>query len=250
MTAPPRDWAAYVFYVNRPDLLRRSLECFPDLWDDTTIVDNSAEGLPILDLTWPAARPPHTQFPRQWRPPVPLHYSQSVNWMLADALRKRRRLIVHFHADALSAHPDAVAQLLARARADLAASHRVCCWYTFHDILWAINTAALADIGGCDTRFHDYFCDGDLRVRWERAGWVRAQADVSGITHEGSATINSDPRRGWENGHTFPHYSALFKAKFGGEPGRETFSHPYGDARMDWRPVEAAPARKDDGDDC
>lgn len=232
-----RDWAAYCFFVNRPDLLTRALNCFPDLWDDCTIVDNSAEGAPVLDLAWPKDRDRGRDFPRWWRPPVPLHYSQSINWMLADAQRKQKPLILHFHADALSTNPAAVSTLLAAARADLAAGKRACCWYTFHDILWAISTVALADIGGCDTRFHDYFCDGDLRVRWERSGWQRVQAEVPGITHEGSATIKSDERRNWENGHTFQHYSALFRAKFGGDPGHEIYDHPYGDPRLDWRPI-------------
>lgn len=231
-----RDWAAYVFVVNRPDLLKRALDCFPDLWDDCTIIDNSQDGIPVLDLTWPSDRPSYTDFPRFYRPPVPLTYSQSMNWMLADAQRKNRTLIAHFHSDTFSTNPDAVSQLLTRARADLAEGRRVCCWYTLHDLLWIINTAALADIGGCDTHFHDYFTDGDLRMRWELAGWTRVNSGVEGISHEGSATINSDPKLQFINSRTFNFYGALYAAKWGGGPGEERFTHPWNNPALDLRP--------------
>ena len=75
------DFAAYVFFVNRPDLLQRAVDAFPQLQDDLTIIDNSPEY--IRDMPFGVSA---------YRPPVPFSYTQSMNFMLKDAIRARQGL--------------------------------------------------------------------------------------------------------------------------------------------------------------
>lgn len=220
------DFAAYTFYVNRPDLLRRAVEAFPALWPELTVVDNSGYGI-------------DTELPDSvsvFRPPVPLLYSQSMNWMLADAQRKKVDVIAHFHSDADSTNPTAAQELLDYARRDLATGLPRACWWTYYDILWAINVKALADIGGCDTHFRDYFTDQDLKRRWHLADWETHNTHIQGISHEGSATINSDTKLREINARLFTLYGAIYCAKWGGGAGEEVFIHPFNNPELDLRP--------------
>lgn len=235
------DYAAYVFYVNRPELLDRAIKCFPHLHSELIVVDNSSgEGVErdLYDAGFidTAAFVSENHGRHSFRPPVPMTYSQACNWMLKDAQRKGASLILHFHSDAHSTNPNAVQELLAIARKDKAEGKRVCCWYTLHDILWCINVEALADIGGCDTNFFSYFTDNDLSRRWELAGWTRVNSGVEGISHAGSATINSDPKLKCAVGRIFPLQGKLYELKWGGEPGKEKFTHPYGYQEFDLKP--------------
>ena len=213
------DFAAYCFYVNRPGLIRRAIDAFPDLWPELTVVDNSdkANYLAAVDID-PAA---------VFIPPVPLTYAQSMNWMLKDALSRGKKLILHFHSDAATTNPNAVSELLAYARRDLAEGKRRACWWTFYDILWAINVEAFLDIGGCDPLFPSYFTDQDLKRRWHLRGWETIDTHIQGMSHEGSATINSDPKLQCENGRTFKWQATLYFEKWGGEPGHEVYIAPW-----------------------
>ena len=209
------DFAAYVFYVNRPDLIRRAVGSFTDLLKDMTVVDNSV----IPDFL------PHTR--PVFRPPVPLSYTQSMNWMLADATRRGKDFIIHFHSDATSTNPDAVSQLLDYARRMKAEGRRWGCLWTFYDILWAINPVAMNDIGGWDTNFAAYFSDNDIKRRLNLAEWETIDTNIRGMSHEGSATLKSDRRLEFLNGQTFPLYQQYYYAKWGGGPGEERFSIPF-----------------------
>ncbi len=209
------DFAAYVFYVNRPDLLARSVCSFPELSDDLTIVDNSAVNVPS------------TVFGKAFKPPVPLSYTQSMNWMLKDATERGKDFIIHFHSDATSSNSKAVLELLDYCRRMKAEGRRWGCLWTFYDILWAVNPLAMNDIGGWDTNFKDYFCDQDVRRRLNLAGWETIDTNIQGINHEGSATINSDPKLQFLNGQTFPLYSDYYAKKWGGAPGHERYQVPF-----------------------
>ena len=213
------DFAAYVFYVNRPDLLCRALESFPQLWPELTIVDNSGGGS-FFSL-------PNSETFNIFKPPVPLSYTQSMNWMLKNALDKGVDFIIHFHSDALSVNPNAVDELLAYVR-DLRDTNRKwgCAW-TFYDILWAINPKALQAIGGWDTVFSAYFCDNDVTRRLTLAGWECINTNIQGMSHEGSATVKSDPEKLFMNHLTFPMYRHYYVQKHGGEPGKELFLTPF-----------------------
>jgi len=223
----PTDFAAYVFYVNRPDLLVRSLNAFPDLWSDLTIVDNSPEGLDKVlkrkDIPAPIAI---------YRPPVRFTYTMALNWMLLNSQDvwergSRKDFIIHFHSDATTTNPSAVNELLAHIRAAKATGKRHGLWWTFYDILFALNPEAILSVGGWDPLFPSYFVDQDLRRRLMLAGWECVDTHIQGMSHEGSATINSDPKLQFENGCTFKWQAAIYHEKWGGEPGKETYSAPW-----------------------
>ncbi len=211
----PNDYAAYVFYVNRPDLLDRALLSFPQLHDELTIVDNSG------------GEYDYGQTVHYFQPPVPLTYAQSMNWMLKDALYRKVDFILHFHSDAFSTNLNAVDELLSKVREYRDAGRKWACAWTHYDLLWAINPLALSDIGGWSTEFPTYFGDNDFRRRATLAGWECIDTHIQGIQHEGSATIKSDPKLNFLNGHSFPFYQHLYRQKWGGDPGQETFTVPF-----------------------
>jgi hypothetical protein len=212
--------SAYVFYVNRPDLLDRALLSFPALSTAhiLTIVDNSGHDQKIDE---------QGGLVRYYQPPVPFTYAQSMNWMLKDAKEQKADVIIHFHSDAYSTNPMAEKELLEKIRETESSGKKWACLWTHYDLLWAINVKALDDIGGWDTNFPTYFGDNDVRRRWQLAGWECINTDIKGIDHEGSATINSDPKLQFLNSQTFPLYSYLYQTKHGGEPGHETYEFSY-----------------------
>lgn len=206
------DYAAYTFYVNRPELLRRALTSLRIT--DATIVDNSG----------------NSETMGTFHPPVPLTYAQSMNWMLKDAMEQEADFIIHFHSDAYSENPNAVNELLERVRAFKAAKRKWACAWTFYDILWAINPHCLHDIGGWDTNLPTYFGDQDFRRRAALAGWECIDTHIQGVNHEGSATINSDPKLKFLNGQVFPLHRQYYIQKWGGEPGREVYTKQFNGA--------------------
>ena len=211
------DFAAYVFYVNRPDLLQRAIDSFRDLLGELTLVDNSAGGQHMC-----------IQGAETFRPPVPLSYSQSMNWMLKDATEKGVDFIFHFHSDAVSANPQSVTQLLEYARKVKAEGKRWACLWTLYDVLWVINPVAARDVGGWDTTFPAYFVDQCQKQRWKAKGWETIDTHIEGITHEGSATVRSDPKLEYLNKVTFPLYEQLYRRMWAGDPGKEKYDCPFG----------------------
>jgi hypothetical protein len=207
------EYHAYTFFVNRLDLLRRAINSFPALLGDLTIIDNSEHENELK------AEGPVELF----RPPVPLTYAQSMNLMLKDALEKKVDFIIHFHSDAYSTNPNAVDELLEKVRGYKAENRRWACAWTHYDLLWAINPVALEDIGGWDTNLPNYFGDNMARRMWELAGWECIDTHIQGIDHEGSATINSDPKLKFLNAQTFPMSGYYYQLAWGGEPGHERY---------------------------
>ncbi|MDE2103578.1 MAG: glycosyltransferase family 2 protein, partial [Patescibacteria group bacterium] len=171
-----------------------------------------------------------------YRPPVPFSYSQSMNWMLSDANNKHASVIIHFHSDAFSTNPDAVSELLAYVYRDKQAGLRRGLWWTYYDILFALNVEALNEIGGWDTLFNSYFVDQDLKRRLRLAGWECHDTHIQGISHEGSATINSDPKLQLIHSISFPLTRMLYLAKWGGEPEKEQFRFPFNNPQFDLKP--------------
>jgi len=157
-----------------------------------------------------------------------------MNWMLKDAIERKVEFIVHFHSDAYSTNPSAVEELLEKVREYKDAGRKWACLYSHYDLLWIINPVALKDIGGWDTAFPTYFGDNDCARRWELAGWERINTDIKGIDHEGSATINSDPKLQFLNAQVFPLHAELYRRKHGGDPGKEIFFYPYNNGSLSW----------------
>jgi hypothetical protein len=221
------DFAAYVFYVNRPDFLVRAIGSFPDLQSKLVVVNNSGRELHEV-LTSDECVECCFKAADVFNPLVPMTYSQSMNWMLKDAEEKEVDFIIHFHSDATSTNPDAVSQLLDYGRKMKAEGRRFGCLWTLYDVLWLLDPVACRDVGGWDTIFPDYFCDQSMKMRWKSRGWETIDTHIQGISHEGSATVNSDPELKLRNQTTFPLYSMLYQAMYGGEPGKERWLRAFG----------------------
>ena len=197
------DFSAYVFYVNRPDLIQRAIESFHPLWPQLTVVDNSGEVDHFLGRTFV--------------PPVPFTYAQSMNWILKDAQEQRSEFIIHFHSDAYSSNPDAASELLDKVRGYKAEGRKWACAWTHYDLLWAINVKALKiSVDGTLTS-PTYFGDNDAKRRWTLAGWECINTDIKGIDHEGSATINSDPMLKFMDAQVFPRCTPTITNRSGAE---------------------------------
>ena len=217
------DFAAYVFYVNRPDLLQRAISAFAALEDELTIVDNSPDG---LDQS--ASNRLSMHGIEVFRPPVPLSYAQSCNWMLKDATEKKVDFILHFHSDATTTNPLAVEELLTYVRRlrDSGLDKWACAW-TLYDVLWALNPVACRDVGGWDTDFPNYHTDQAMKQRWKRRGWQTLDTHIQGMSHVGSATTNSDPQLQFRQQLMFPLIRMYYQSMYGGIPGEEKTLVPF-----------------------
>jgi GT2 family glycosyltransferase len=93
----------------------------------------------------------------------------------------------------------------------------------------ALNREAIDAVGLLDewTFYPAYFDDDDYEYRCRQGGveWVTYNGQIA---HERSATINSSPALAAENLRTFPENAERYRAKWGGPPGSETFSRPWG----------------------
>ena len=221
------DYCAFIPVVNRPDLLVKTVAAAKFLHDDLTIIDNSGIGMAACAaLPW---SPPVKVF----TPPVPLSFTQSMNWEMEETLRRGKTFCVHMHNDAII--PEGACEgLLEYARNINNQSQSWGIIYTHYDILCVYNPRVFVDIGGYDTTFAAYFSDNDYFRRMELAGWTRINSGIE-VGHVGSQTINSDLYLRHLNGVTFPLYREYYRAKWGGTPGEELFTHPFGVLPNEWK---------------
>ena len=209
------DYAMYIPYVNRPDLLDKAFNSAWDLRANLSIIDNSKDG---LDRPFPGIF--------VMRPPVPLTFSQTMNWMLADSRRHGASICMWMHSDAEAAEGSALA-LLGAARVALDAGVKWGVLFTNYDAMSAINLKAVEEVGEFDTNLPQYFSDNDYYRRMKLAGWDCMETGID-VHHEASQTIKSDPEREFLNGKTFPLYERYYVSRWGGAPGHEVFKTPFG----------------------
>lgn len=207
------DFAAFVPVVNRLDLLNSVILSVPDLYEDFTVIDNSPERLVRY------VGPEH----RIFRAPVPMTFSQTMNWEMEETARKEKKFCIHMHSDAVIPE-GAVQKLLAFVRG--LGDRKWAVVYTFYDVLAAYNPEAMKAFGGYDTNLPNYFSDNDWYRRARLAGWECIDSGIE-VGHVGSQTINSDPYLKFVNGITFPLYREYYTQKWGGGPGCETYSVPF-----------------------
>ncbi len=208
------DFQAYIFHVNREDLLDKAVASVRDLWSDLTVVDNSVDG---LSHPYP--------YIRIHRPSVPLSATQSLNYALTDSRRHGAQICITMHEDA-EAMEGSAAELLALTRQMCAENRKWGIIFTNYDSLSAQNTDAIEEVGLWDTFFSGYFGDNCQYRRLELAGYEKINTNIQ-VKHIGSQTIHSDPKLAFLNSMTFPLYAMYYEAKWGGPPGGERFSKPF-----------------------
>lgn len=207
------DYKAFIFHVNREDLTKKAVDSVEDIWANLTVVDNSDYGLSI-DLGVPVLRPP-----------VPLTAVQSINLALISTKRSGASICLWMHNDA-EAHVGSALALVSYARRMNLESRRWGVLFTNYDALSATNVRVIEELGLWDDYFRSYYGDNDFYRRVELAGFERINTDIP-VDHVGSQTINSDEQWKFMNSMTFPIYGAYYERKWGGSPGRETFTQPF-----------------------
>lgn len=208
------DYAAYIPVVNRPDLLQQCVERARPVRDNLTVIDNSPDG-------WVK---PSDQY-RLLRGPVPLSFTQSMNWEFKDCHDQGKKFCVHMHSDSIV--PEGVFErLLDKAREIEASGERWGVIFTLYDILAVYNPEAGLAIGGFDTNFTAYFSDNDFYRRLRLAKYKTLESHIE-VGHIGSQTIKSDPYLATVNDATFPLARAYYQAKWNGNPDHEKWVRPF-----------------------
>lgn len=157
-------------------------------------------------------------------PVEPLSASQSLNVLAYFARARKADVLVSMHSDA-EAVDGALAKLLSAAEK---AEGKWGVLFTHYDALAAFNVKALEDVGPWDTILPQYFTDNDMYRRMRLRGWECRATDIY-VKHEGSATINSDPKLKFLNRVTFDLYKQYYASKWNGlddEPEKQ-WSKPW-----------------------
>ena len=99
--------------------------------------------------------------------------------------------------------------------------------------IFGLNPVALDTIGYFDENFVPiYFEDTDYSRRAALAGVKFHNIGETGIVHKGSETVGSVPALNAQNHDTFHRNRLYYIRKWGGEPGKETFEHPFNDPSL------------------
>lgn len=201
-------------YINRPDMLNRVVSMIPKNDKvEPIVINNSGED---VDTTATILTPP-----------VPLTFTQSQSWMFSLAKHRKLPFYMWVHCDALL-EPDSVERLYERAMEECAKGTKWGVIYTYYDILSACNVEAMEAVGGYDTLFFDYASDCDFYHRLDLAGYARLESGIKVGHDQGSQTIRSDPAQNRRVGIQVDYRGRLYRAMWGGDPGKETFSVKWG----------------------
>lgn len=201
-------------YINRPDLLERMLYWIPTRnMTAPVVINNSGSPLHV-----PA---------RVLEPPVPLSFTQSQNWMLAEAQRLNVPFYMWGHVDAILDEYTAI-KLFDRAFTEWNNGTKWGVIFTYYDIFCAYSTEAMSAVGGYDTAFFDYCSDQDVYRRLDLAGYARLESGLPVGHDKGSTTINTDPAQSRRVGAQVEYRSQYYFRKWGGAPGSERFQTPWG----------------------
>ena len=204
----------FIPYVNRPDMLKRVLSNIPTEHTEAIVINNSGEYLYVNC--------------KMLIPPVPLTFTQSQNWMLALAKHFKWPFYMWVHCDALL-EPDSVGRLYEKAMEECAKGTKWGAIYTLYDVLCAYTVEAMEVVGGYDTLFFDYASDCDFYRRLDLAGYARLESGIQIGHDQGSQTIRSDPAQNRRVGIQVDYRGRLYRAMWGGDPGKETFATKWGE---------------------
>lgn len=213
------DYKMWIPYLNRPDLLDTAVRSSEAYGSNRIIIDNSPEGLPTD--TWM-----HWHGVYVLRPLVPLSCPQTFNYIMRTTQEQGANICIWMHNDA-EPHPGVCEELLKIARQSNLQGRKWGVLWTHYDTLSAINTDLLSAGVEWDTTFWQYFCDNDFYRRVRLAGYECIDTGLQ-VNHPGSQTINSDPAIKLKNNATFMLYRDYYIRKWGGEPGHEAFTTPFG----------------------
>jgi GT2 family glycosyltransferase len=195
-------------YVNRPDLLTVALKSVKSYLPYTIVVDNSESrelrGMPEIK-----------KMVTVYEPPIPLTFTQRMNYMNELAAERKCDVVMYMHNDA-EAHPGTPEALLKTLESLTAQGRKWGMAFTNFDILAAFNMDAVREIGPWDTSFPQYFSDIDYYNRIRFAGYEHIWTGL-GVTHHnlGMSTLKSDSYMKVANDITWPLYESYYVTKWG-----------------------------------
>jgi len=217
-TAEPVDHFAYIPYVNRPDLLDRAVASIRDLWPSLVVIDQSPTGLELQNHPWTQ------QIAGVFRASAGcMTFTQMMNWAQAEAAERGANYLVFMHNDA-ECREAITPKLLECARKQ----PRTGVIFTYYDALAVFSMAAAKDVGPWDETFRWYFSDNDYYRRMQLHHWTLHNFGGQQVVHHGSQTLHSDSTVAAEVGGSWSWHEAHYQHKWGGGPGREAYSLPYG----------------------
>jgi GT2 family glycosyltransferase len=205
----------YIPFLNRPDLLDLAVRSAYKSGVDATIINNSSDDNTKGSCDWLTII----------RPPVPLTFAQSQNWMLRMAEDRQAPFYLFCHSDA-EAGEGTVQKLIELAQSLTNEGRKWGVIFTNYDALAAFNTEAFREVGGWDTELSWYHSDIDMYRRLELAGYELVKSNLP-VKHKASQTLNSDQAIKRNVDLMFPCRVAYYKAKWGGDAGSETYSVPF-----------------------
>ncbi|WP_313802439.1 glycosyltransferase family 2 protein [Cytobacillus sp.] len=206
-------------YVNRLDLLQKAVESIKPYWEHTVIIDNSdGRDLKGHELSSKV---------QIYEPPVPLTFTQSMNYIIRLAEEKECEVWMYMHCDA-EAHEGTPEALLTIVENTIKEGRKWGVIFTLYDTLAAYSMEAQKEIGYFDTIIRDYFADTDYYRRMNLAGFELISTPLSNkMNHVGSASIHSDSNRAFITTITFPQSEAYYIAKWGGPRTQEKYNTPF-----------------------
>jgi hypothetical protein len=160
-------------------------------------------------------------------PPVPLTFAQTQNWMLKMSEDDSFYLFMHSDAEA---EPGTILHLIELAEKLTAEGRKWGAIFTAYDALAAFNTEAFQSVGGWDTFLEWYAADNDMYHRLRLAGYEMIASDLP-VKHDPSKTLQSDPLVHLKVNLMMPCRESYYRAKWGGNPGDERFTVPFGELR-------------------
>lgn len=208
-------------YVNRPDLLEQAVRSIEPFWPHTVIIDNSESrdlcGHELASLV------------QIYEPPVPLTFTQSMNYIIRLAEDRNCDVWMYMHSDA-EAHkgtPEAFLSIIETIELE---GRQWGVLYTLYNTLAAYSMKAQKVIGCFDTVIRDYFADNDYYYRMKLAGFECINTPLRDkMTHHnnGSSSIKFDKNLALRNSITYPQAEIYYQLKWGGNPGNEKFKTPF-----------------------
>lgn len=211
------NYLLFIGFVNRHDLLERAVRSIEPMWPHTSIVDNSEQRT--------LRTSPLASYVNIIEPPVPLSFSQTMNFLKQEGETKHCDVVMFMHNDAEM--PPGMAKLFLEKVEELCQSNEK--WGSATpqcDALSAFNLRAMTEVGLWDTYLPKYFSDGDYYRRLDLAGYPRIVTEVP-IVHHGASTVKSDAALAAVHTSTFPQYLRYYTVKWGGEPGQEVYTAPF-----------------------
>lgn len=204
------------------DFTQKALQSIRPYWEHTYVIDSSVPPDPPASSIW--------QQGDSWtlmRLLIPIGMAQSVNLIMALGEKHGCDVMFYMHNDA-EAGEGTVERLLELAAQYIRVNRKWAVLFTSYDALCCYNMACVRDVGPWDARLFPfpYYGDNDWHRRVQLAGWELIDTGLP-CAHFGSHSLKINPQYKFLNQITFDNQCDIYKKKWGGHPGQETFTKPF-----------------------